>query len=87
MFAFILIRDSSGQIWKDPAWFLLRSDQNRYQANFLFSFSGYGVFAEKAFLKGEFLFAYPGLLKESEDVETENQTYIFHFKENGKNLW
>lgn len=53
----------------------------------LVSLSGYGVFAERQFVKGDFLFQYPGLLKNSEDVEEQDQTYIFHFKENGRNLW
>lgn len=51
------------------------------------SLSGKGVFALKEFAVGDFLFEYAGVLKTSEEVYGKDQTYIFHFKEDGKSLW
>ncbi|KAJ8018304.1 hypothetical protein HOLleu_43772 [Holothuria leucospilota] len=48
---------------------------------------GKGVFALKEFAVGDFLFEYAGVLKTSEEVYGKDQTYIFHFKEDGKSLW
>ncbi|KAJ8017448.1 Histone-lysine N-methyltransferase set-1 [Holothuria leucospilota] len=50
------------------------------------SLSGKGVFALKEFAVGDFLFEYAGVLKTSEEVYGKDQTYIFHFKEDGKSL-
>ncbi|PIK48866.1 hypothetical protein BSL78_14268 [Apostichopus japonicus] len=48
---------------------------------------GKGVFAEKNFNKGEFLFEYDGQLKPADDTVEDDQTFIFHFKCDGKNLY
>ncbi|KAJ8045348.1 N-lysine methyltransferase KMT5A-B [Holothuria leucospilota] len=48
---------------------------------------GKGVFAEKNFQKGEFLFEYPGHLKSADSTSSLNeQTYIFYFMCNGSHL-
>lgn len=56
--------------------------------NFVFFLHiGKGVFAEKNFNKGEFLFEYDGQLKPADETVEDDQTFIFHFKCDGKNLW
>ncbi|XP_071854494.1 N-lysine methyltransferase KMT5A-A-like [Apostichopus japonicus] len=67
-------------------WIRNRKDPPGINIRYISEEVAYGVFAERQFVKGYFLFQYPGLLKNSEDVEEQDQTYIFHFKENGRNL-
>ena len=51
---------------------------------------GFGVFATKDFSKGEFLLEYFGNLmsyKNGDGIDDCDQTYIFHFRINGKKYW
>lgn len=46
------------------------------------------MFSLKEFDKGDFILEYPGELKSAASVEHDcDQTFIYHFRHGGKDLW
>lgn len=52
-----------------------------------FVFTGHGTFAERDYQKGEFIVEYPGVLKQPQEVENKDQTYMFYFRHQEKCMW
>lgn len=67
-------------------WIIDKEDPPGWTVMFISDEMGKGVFSEKAYSKGDFLFEYPGEIKTSNEVADQDQTYIFHFRDNGMNL-